>query len=40
MENPEKRRVVKIPIEKLKPLHPDEVKRRFMMKYHLEVLKT
>ena len=31
--NPERRKLVRIPIEKLKPLPADEVKRRFMLKY-------
>lgn len=31
--NPEKRKLVRIPIERLKPLPTDEVKRRFMLKY-------
>ena len=34
--NPERRKVVRIAMERLKPLPTDEVKRRFMLKYQLE----
>ena len=38
--NPEKRRVIKITLDKLKPVPVDEVKRRFMMKYQIETVKV
>ena len=38
--NPERRKVVRIPIERLKPLPTDEVKRRFKLKYQFEHAKN
>ena len=39
VENPDKKtKVIRISLEKLKPLNPEEVKKRFLMKYQRQEL--